>query len=277
MNPGDTREEWLVRHRTLGEFERVGYAGLGEAYNRRLYHLRRKHFLRLLQRHDFDPAGRILDVGSGTGFYVDCYCKLGARRVSGVELSADAVGLLAARHPDFAFATCDIVDGLPVEISERGPFELVSAMDVLFHITADGRWRQALRHCGEAVAPGGVLLVSDNFPGATLPANASQSFHTLAEHEAVLSAAKFKLIEVSPVFFVSNGQVSAGGWGGAVMTAYWRGVSGVICRALRRSRGLGEWVGGAAGVTLTAMDSILQRQSMWRGYSTKVAVFRRNE
>jgi len=35
--------------------------------------------------------------------------------------------------------------------------------DVLYHVTDDARWQEALRHLAAAVAPDGVLLVTDVF------------------------------------------------------------------------------------------------------------------
>jgi len=35
--------------------------------------------------------------------------------------------------------------------------------DVLYHVTDDARWQAALRHLAGAVAPGGLLLVTDVF------------------------------------------------------------------------------------------------------------------
>lgn len=268
------REEWLERHRSLGEFERVGYLGLGEAYNRALYSLRRRHFLALLRRLRFDATARILDVGSGTGFYVDLYQRLGATDVHGIDLSPDAVRDLSERYPAYEFAVGDVADGVPAPLDRHAPFDLVSAMDVLFHVTDDRQWARALANCGDVVRRGGILLVSDNFPRAPLPATASQSFHTLHEHAAILGALGFHLVELSPVFFVSNGQVSTTVRGKA-MGLYWRTVVRVLEGSLRASRPLGESIGGITGSILTTLDAALGRQRHVKGYSTKVAVFRR--
>ncbi|MBX3396920.1 MAG: class I SAM-dependent methyltransferase [Phycisphaerae bacterium] len=273
--PPSTRDEWLTRHRYSGAFERVGYAGLGERYNRALYRLRHAHFIRLLRRLLPTQECNVLDIGCGTGFYIEIYRSLGLRRLSGIDISPEAVRRLRERFPGQVFEAGDISEGLPEMIRAGGPFEVVSAMDVLFHITDDALWRRALRVCGEAVVPGGILIVTDNFPARTLPATASQSFHTLDEHLAELSPIGFRLIQMRPVFFVSNGQVCADGLRGAAMTWAWRHFSSVLAKTIRTLPSVGEAVGAVAGGVLTTFDAILQRQRWVRGFSTKVAVFQR--
>lgn len=269
-DPIDTHDEWLDRHRTLGEFERVGYAGLGEAYNRRLYHLRRRHFLRMARRLSIGPDCRALDIGCGTGFYMDCLLTRGLRDVSGIDLSPDAVDGLCRRFPDCRFAVGDIADSNPQELLGGGPFDVVTAMDVLFHIINDDRWRSAVRRSAAAVAPGGLLLISDNFPSRTLPATASQSFHSLSEYDELLSEAGLERVELSPVFFLSNGPV-----GSPMMSRYWHIVTAMIGKSLAVSRPLGELAGAVGGTILTGVDALLQRQTMFKSFSTKIMASRR--
>ncbi len=266
----DTRVEWLDRHRTLGEFERVGYAGLGEAYNRSLYRLRRRHFLRLVKRLNIRPECRALDIGCGTGFYVDCLHTRGLRDVLGMDLSPDAVDGLRRRFPGCRFTIGDIAETSPQELFDDSRFDVVTAMDVLFHIIDDARWASALRRSAAAVAPGGLLLVSDNFPTQTLPATASQSFHSLSEYDKLLSEAGLERVELSPVFFLSNGPV-----GSPMMSRYWHLVTAVIGKSLAASRPIGELVGAVGGAILTGFDAVLQRQAMFKSCSTKIMAARR--
>jgi 2-polyprenyl-3-methyl-5-hydroxy-6-metoxy-1,4-benzoquinol methylase len=272
-----TRAEWLDRHQTLGPYESVGYIGLGEQYNRRLYALRRRHFDRLLLRACLRPDARVLDIGIGNGFYIERYRRLGLRDVRGVDISPDAVARAAQRFDDYQFAVCDVSAGLPTDIKTAVGFDVVSAMDVLFHIVEDDRFRAALRTCGQAVRPGGRLILSDNFPARTLPADTSQAYRALSDYEEVLRPLGMVRTELSPVFFISNGQVAAGGLGYTVVSTAWLGFTRALGIAIRRCRPIGEALGAAAGAVLTTADAVLQTQSTVRGYSTKVAVFRRDE
>jgi hypothetical protein len=50
---------------------------------------------------------------------------------------------------------------------------VVNAFDVLLHITDDARWERAVSNLAAAVAPGGLLLVTDTF--AALPGLAAHN------------------------------------------------------------------------------------------------------
>ena len=52
----------------------------------------------------------------------------------------------------------DVSDTVP-----EGPFDVVNAFDVLYHITDPERWERAVRNLARAVAPGGALVVTDLF------------------------------------------------------------------------------------------------------------------
>src|SRR5262245_1706679 len=78
------------------------------------------------------PA-RVLDVGAGTGFYVDRWLARKAS-VTGVDLTEVSVRNLRERFPAARFIQADIGAPLgPPLADEIGTFDVVSAFDVLFH------------------------------------------------------------------------------------------------------------------------------------------------
>ena len=134
----------------------TGEPGLSLAYNRAMYDLRRRVLERELAREGVDPRGRdVLDGGSGVGFYVDWYLRHGAR-VTGIELTDAGAELLRRRFPE-----ARVLQGDLAETDPGGTFNIVNCWDVLYHIVDDARWEAALTNLARAVAPGGVLLVSD--------------------------------------------------------------------------------------------------------------------
>ena len=73
----------------------VGYRALGRRFNTWMYRVRREVFLREVGSLDLDwPRTRVLDVGSGTGFYVQAWRDLGAGSVTGCDLTQAAVDRL---------------------------------------------------------------------------------------------------------------------------------------------------------------------------------------
>ena len=154
------RDYWEERLRgdyTLGG---VGYQGLGEAFNRWGYRARRRVFLRAL-RARAAPGARVLDVGSGTGFYLDLWRELGAASITGSDLTAVAAERLAVRHPYAEAVRLDI--GAESIDLPAASFDAISAMDVLFHVTDDARFARALVNAARLLRPGGLLVFSDLF------------------------------------------------------------------------------------------------------------------
>lgn len=217
----------------------------------------------------------MLDVGLGSAFYVALYRELGISGVHGVDISPTAVERARSELPAYDFAVCDISAGLPADIDPETGFDWVSAMDMLYHLVEEELFFEGLRHCGRAVRPGGCLIISDNFPVRTTPTTAHQAFHSLEDYKRVLTPLGLQLVEVSPVFFASNGQVGCDAATYRLMWLYWQGFSRVLGKSVHTWRAAGEALGEISGCLLTNLDVVLQHQHRWRGYSLKTAVFRR--
>ena len=192
------REFW--ERRLAGQFDLrgTGETGLSLDYNRACYRLRRRVLTRALRDQGFDPRERtVLDVGCGTGFFTAYYLDRGAR-VTGIDLSPTSVATLAARHPEARFLLADVGEQ-PVE----GRYDLVNAFDVLYHITDDARWERAVSGLVAAVAPGGMLLITESFND--LPGLASHNrMRPLARYRALLVASGLRIVGLHPTHVLLN-------------------------------------------------------------------------
>src|SRR5947208_7190444 len=119
----------------------VGHAGVGLAFNRWAYRVRRAVLLRTLRSAGVAiQNASILELGFGTGFYLDIWQAMGAGYVSGFDITDIAVDAARARFPsNWNFAKADI--GQPLPLGEHaGSFDLATAFDVLFHLVDDAGW-----------------------------------------------------------------------------------------------------------------------------------------
>lgn len=194
----EPREFWQRRLSEQFDLRGTGETGLSLAYNRACYELRRAVLDRALDEAGVDPAGRtVLDVGCGAGFFTAYYLARGAR-VTGLDIAPVAIERLAARHPEARFVLADVSE-TPVE----GRFDVVNVFDVLLHITDDERWERAVRHLASAVAPGGVLLITDTFASLEGLASHNRS-RPLASYRYVLAGAGITTGPLYPTHVLLN-------------------------------------------------------------------------
>jgi SAM-dependent methyltransferase len=120
----------------------------------------------------------VLDVGSGAGHWVGFYRDaLDAGSVVGVEISTPAVEGLRER-----FDGAEGVEFVDADVSAPGfslerTFDVVNAVGVLYHVVDDDAWRRAVANLGAHLAPGGALVVGEDFPKVSLDAGFHRSDH----------------------------------------------------------------------------------------------------
>jgi SAM-dependent methyltransferase len=111
----------------------------------------------------FPASPSVLDVGSGAGHWIDFYREvLGAASVVGVEISSSAAGALAGEYedvPDVAIVEGDVA-AEQFQLGRR--FDIVNAVDALFHIVDDAAWQRAVRNLAAHLEPGGVMVVAEH-------------------------------------------------------------------------------------------------------------------
>ena len=119
------------------------------------YHYATIETLILRVLHTYGMPQRVLDLGSGAGHWLNFYQRLGCE-VTGVELSSEAARRLRERFSQIE--QCHIAD------MELSGFDLVNAIGVMFHIVDDDAHRRAISAIGQAIKPGGLLIVGGGFP-----------------------------------------------------------------------------------------------------------------
>jgi SAM-dependent methyltransferase len=254
------RDYWEERLRGDYSLGGVGYQGLGEAFNRWGYRARRRVFRRVV-REFVAPGARVLDVGSGTGFYLALWRELGAGSITGSDLTKVAVERLAERNPGVEAVRLDIGDeeiDLPAQ-----SFDAVSAMDVLFHITDDVRFARALANAARLLHPGGVLVFSDLFVHGAPWRAPHQAIRSLEEVRAAVAAAGLREEVRRPMLVLLNAPVDTRSR--AARAAWW-----MLRTAALRGEAAG-WLAGAAAYPL----EVALAGTLREGPSTEIMVCRR--
>ena len=208
------------------------------------------------------PADTVLDVASGTGFYVERWREAGVRSVIGSDVSETAVRRLRADFPGTRFDRFDI-SGPALELT-HGQFELVSAFDVLFHLIDDAAYGRALANLAHLVLPGGILVISENFrrQGARRFASV-QVNREEGEILDALNGAGFEVMERHPMFVLMNAPACGGG---PLLHAWWQRAHRLLTTRPR--------AGGILGPALYPIE-LACLATVKRAPSTELAICRR--
>jgi len=239
MDTFDARAYWDSRHVKRYGPESVGFIGLGVPYNVWMYRVRRHVVTREILHSPIERSkSDVLDVGSGTGFYIDLWSQLRAKSVTGSDFAPYAVASLRERFPDKRVVELDITAReLPPEL---GQFDVVSAFDIFYHIVDDEKYAQAFRNVTALVRAGGYFVFSENFMPRERHAGMHQVSRSYAEITQLLADSGFDVVRRAPVFFLMNRPIKSQN---PLLSAIWNVITRVTARRDRPY--LGNWLGAA--------------------------------
>jgi SAM-dependent methyltransferase len=191
----DPREYWEGRLTAHCDLRGTGHVSFGKAYNDWLYRAKRRTLERAVADLAINDA-TVLDVGSGTGYFVDWYLRRGAR-VTGIDITHRSIELLRRNFPgDFR-----VLDIAMIDAPRQGSFDIVNVWDVFYHIVDDEGFGRALRFAAESVCPGGALLATDRLCATSDERIAEHvRLRCLATYENVLGDYGFELAGVHFLF-----------------------------------------------------------------------------
>jgi len=194
-------ERRLGEHPGLAE---VGFLGFGQPFNEWMYRVRKNVFVRevsrLLPGH---PGIPVLDIGSGTGFWAEVWRELGVLRPVLSDLTITATDYLREKYPESRVLQLDITAADAVHRAGE-QFEVVTAMDVLFHITAEEGFSSAIANIARLLKPGGFFVFSENVPQRELPRSGTQVNRTLATYRNELERNGLRILRRVPMFVLMN-------------------------------------------------------------------------
>lgn len=262
MSPDQLQTYWESRLDERFSLEGVGFLGLGRSFNIWMYRARRSLFLRHVRPHlgATDRFGA-LDIGSGTGFYIELWEELKAASIVGSDITAVAVERLAQRYPDHEFVQMDI--GAEEQPLRGRQFDAVSACDVLFHIIDDERYRRAFANVFQLVRPGGLFVFTDNFLHGSTVRAPTQVSRSLAESEAAVRDAGFEIVSRRPALVLMSAPIDSTS---RLHRSFWRG----LARAASATEATG-WLAGAALYPIDLLLGGLVRE----GPTTELMICRR--
>lgn len=105
----------------------------------------------------------VVDIGSGSGHWIDFYKALGAGSITGMDVSQSSASFLANRYA--GDDTIAIHHGKALDVIGRldRDYDLVNAIGVMFHMVNDDEWRETIRAVGRRLKPDGLFVIGGEF------------------------------------------------------------------------------------------------------------------
>lgn len=225
------RDYWSTRVTGDGSLANVGQVALGD-YNRYTYPLRLEALSRAVAGL-VPPGARVFDGGFGEGVYLEYWRRRGARAVSGLDFSPRAVAAARARYPESHLVQGDLA--ARGDLAGFGTYDVVTAIDVLYHIVDDGAWSRALVNLLSLVDPGGIFVASDKFPATgTWTSMKHVRRRSLEMWRPALRREGFEIIRRVPVFALMDDPIPCGSHPvlGRVSQVQWK----VLTKLVRMAR-----------------------------------------
>lgn len=207
MHKFNAKNYWEARLSENYNSKGVGDIGLSIAYNDYIYRIRVKAFNRAVNGL-FEAWNKlaVLDVGSGTGFYIGRWQNLNVGSLSGADITQKAVEMLTNKFPKASFRQMDIGESIDPE-DIKNQYDVVSAFDMLYHIVDDSRYDQALKNFSLLVKHNGYLVFSENLL-TTEEVRLEHQVSRTEEHVfAELKNNGFQLVRRVPMFVFMNDPV----------------------------------------------------------------------
>ena len=171
----------------------------------------------------------MLDIGSGTGFYVDQWHGSACRMVTGLDITDKAVE--STRWPTGSPATPSCARTWAASWSHDVPARRRTTLTPSPRWTSSStswttrQYARAFTNIASRLRPGGWFLWSDNFLRHRTERVTHQASRTLGESERLVKAAGFEIVRRVPMFVVMNypadtrGKVARWAWTAMVAPA----------------------------------------------------------
>jgi len=185
--PASPKAFWDDRLSSTGPFRGPGTSGYSEAYNRALYRFNARVMDILLGPLPIDwRNARVLDVGSGRGFWLEYLIRKGAD-VDGVELTDFGFARLSEQYPQVHMYRGDVAD--PTVLPPAARYDLITAISVFIHIVEDGALASALGILSSHLRTGGYLVFNEKYPATSVTAGGYCRNRSRADWASLLQAA----------------------------------------------------------------------------------------
>jgi len=105
----------------------------------------------------------ILDIGSGSGHWIDFWQKLGAYSIDGIDISKSSIDHLKSKYS--SNESIRVHQGRSVDVIRtlNRSFSVVSAIGVMFHLVEDQEWSDTISAVADNLDSEGMFVIGGHF------------------------------------------------------------------------------------------------------------------
>jgi ubiquinone/menaquinone biosynthesis C-methylase UbiE len=205
----DPKKYWNDRLSKHYDLIGVGDISLTMNYNKWSYKVTRHILNKLIRKHSHPSDGKILDIGSGTGFVIEIWSNYKNKEISGIDISSEAVKNLKQKFPKYQFYEIDA--GSEMLPFQENSIQTATAASVLYHVVEDDALKKLLKNVHRVLQNNGVFIFSDNFIHQSNYSITHQKCRTLENYEELLRESGFVIAGRVPNYILFNDPVDAKG------------------------------------------------------------------
>ena len=198
----DARDYWRSRLNRRPDLTGTGTIGLALPWQCWMYRGKERAYGHLLRRAEFRFTGcRVLDFGCGTGHFEDHWESRGAARADGIDIVPESIERLQTSYPERRY-TCGDIGRDPDLLATFGEYDLVTAIDVLYHLVDDACLENALTALLARVRPGGYFLFTEGVQSGLTAQHVR--FRSLDSWQIRMDQLGLQIVDRTPVFVLNN-------------------------------------------------------------------------
>lgn len=198
----DPQSYWQRRH-SQTDLGTVGFIGFGVPYNFWMYKVRSVVFNSIVAEQKLNlKQAKILDIGSGSGFYLKRWKALKATDITGSDFSQRALKKLRTTFRKVKLIHLDITSSIPKSRQEK--YSLVSAFDILYHIVDDQKYAKAIANISSLLKNGGIFIFSENLLNKHCRRGLYQVSRSRRSILGLLKKNHLKVLTIKPIFYLMN-------------------------------------------------------------------------
>ncbi|PKQ28395.1 MAG: hypothetical protein CVT63_03080 [Candidatus Anoxymicrobium japonicum] len=203
------RQYWEDRLSSCFSLQGVGHLAFSNQYNFWYYKSNKRAIARALKRNAVKTCDvRMIDVGIGTGYYIDFWHKRGVRDLVGFDITEKSVTELRIRYPSCDFHRVDISKNLEID---PGKFDILTVFNVLFHVIEEEGFENAIETIEALTEKDSTILIIDNFIDGAEPLRGHhETQRTLARYREVHKTRGMEIVDLVPISFFMNNPIDAG-------------------------------------------------------------------